>query len=181
MKDIVRRTSYISILAAVAFMILGIILLNHPDDTIKIVCGILGGVFIVFGTIKIVHYFYAREKFEYYDFNLMLGALCILVGIVVITKGEVIVSILGIIFGAWIVLSSVNRINISLKIKKVGIKYWYLCLILALALLGAGLYVVFNPDTILVTLGATILIIYSIIDIVQSVIFIVNTKKILGE
>ena len=181
MKDIIKRTAYISILASIAYMILGIILLKHPEDTVTIVCRILGGVFIVFGIIKIVHYFYAKEKFQYYDFNLMLGSLCLLVGLVVIFLGDVILSILGIIFGAWIVLSSVNRIHLSFKIKQAGIKYWYLCLILAFAVLAAGVYIVFNPDTILVTLGASILIIYSVMDIIQSIIFIVNTKKIFGE
>ncbi|MBO4816649.1 MAG: DUF308 domain-containing protein [Clostridia bacterium] len=180
MKELVKKSGFISLLSSIVFLLLGIILVNHPEDTIKVVSYILGGLLMAFGIIRLFTYFTSRDKFQYYDFNLMLGSLCLLVGLVILVFGTSIASIFGIIVGIWIVLSSINRMNLSFKLKDSGIKYWYISLIIAILVFISGLYVVFSPELILVTLG-TILIIYSITDIIQSIIFIINTNKIFKE
>lgn len=180
MKELIKRSGFISIIFSIIFLVLGIILINHPEDTVKFVSYILGGLLIVFGIIRLITYFSTRENFSYYDFNLTLGSLCLLIGLVIIVFGPTIASIFGIIIGIWIVLSSINRINLAFKLKDSGIKYWYVCLIIALLVLACGLYIIFSPELILVTVG-TLLIVYSIMDIVQSIIFIVNTKKIFND
>ena len=180
MKELIKRSGFISILTSVIFLVLGIILINHPEDTVKFVSYILGGLLIIFGMFRLGSYFGARDDFSYYDFNLTLGSLCLLIGLVIIVFGPTIASIFGIIIGIWIVLSSINRINLAFKLKDSGIKYWYVCLIIALLVLACGLYIIFSPELILVTVG-TLLIVYSIMDIVQSIIFIVNTKKIFND
>ena len=180
MKELVRKSGFISLLSSVVFLLLGIILVNHPEDTIKFVSYIMGGLMIIFGIIRLSTYFTSRDKFAYYDFNLMLGSLCLLVGLVIIIFGSSIASIFGIILGIWIVLSAINRINLAFKLKDSGIKYWYLSLIIAIIVLICGLYIVFSPELILVTLGI-ILIAYSVMDIIQSIIFIINTGKIFND
>ena len=180
MKELVKKSGFISLFLSIAFLALGIILTNHPEDTIKVVTYILGGLFILFGLIKLITYFYNKDNSLYYDLNLMLSSLCILVGLVVIVFGKDIMAIIGIIFGIWISLSSINRINLSFKLKDAGISYWYVSLVIAALLLMCGLYIVFSPAILLVTLG-TLLIVYSIMDIVQSIIYIINTGKLFKE
>ena len=132
MKELIKRSGFISILASVIFLVLGIILINHPEDTVKFVSYILGGLLIIFGMFRLGSYFGARDDFSYYDFNLTLGSLCLLLGIVIIVFGPTIASIFGIIIGIWITLTSINRINLAFKLKASKIKYWYVCLIIAL-------------------------------------------------
>ena len=180
MKENARKSGLISLIPSAVFLFLGIILIKHPEDTIRYVSYILGALLIAFGVIRLNTYFSLREKFQYYDFNLMLGSLCFLIGLVIITFGKTIASIFGIVIGIWIVLSSVNRIHLSLKLKDSGLKYWYISLIVAILVLMVGLYVIFTPELILVTLGI-LLLIYSAIDILQSLIFIVNTEKMFNE
>ena len=180
MKELVKKSGFISLLSSIVFLLLGIILVNHPEDTIKVVSYILGGLLMAFGVIKLFTYFTSRDKFQYYDFNLMLGALCLLIGLVIVVFGSSLASIFGIIVGIWIVLSSINRMNLSFKLKDSGIGYWYISLTIAIIVFIAGLYVVFSPTLLLITLGA-ILIVYSVMDILQSIIFIINTNKIFKE
>ena len=180
MKEFIKKAGVISLILSIAFLILGIILVNHPENTVKVVTYFLGGVFLAFGIFKLITYFYNRDNNLYYDMNLMLSTLCILLGLVIMVFGKTIVDIIGIIFGMWISLSSVNRINLSFKLKKAGISYWYVSLIIAIILLICGLYIVFSPTILLITLG-TMLIVYSIMDIVQSIIYIINTKKLFEE
>ena len=180
MKDLIKRSGFVSILSSVIFLILGIILINHPEGTIKFVSYILGGSLIIFGIIRLATFFSTRENFSYYDFNLMLGSLCFLAGLVIIVFGTAIASFIGIILGIWISLTAVNRINFAFRLKEEKIKYWYVSLIIALLVLSAGLYIIFAPELILVTLGS-LLIAYSIMDIVQSIILMVNVKKIFND
>ena len=180
MKENIRKSGLISLIPSVIFLALGIILINHPEDTIRYVSYILGALLIAFGVIRLNTYFSLREKFQYYDFNLMIGSLCFLIGLVIIIFGNTIASIFGIIIGMWIVLSSINRMHLSLKLKDSGMKYWYISLIVAILVLMIGLYIVFSPELILVTLGI-LLIIYSAIDIIQSIIFIINVSKIFKD
>lgn len=180
MKDLIQRSGFLSIGFSLVFLFLGIILLNNPEGTIRVASYVLGGLLIVFGIFRLVSYFSTRNNFQYYDYNLMLGTLCFLIGLVIVIFGTAIASIFGIILGIWVVLSAVNRINLAIKLKECKIKYWYVCLILALLVLVAGAYIVFNPEFIAATVGA-LLITYSVMDIVQSIIFIVNSKKIFGE
>ena len=180
MKDLIKRSGFVSILSSIIFLILGIILINHPEGTIKVVSYVLGGSLIIFGIIRLSTYFSTREDFSYYDFNLMLGTLCFLAGLVIIVFGTAIASFFGIIIGIWIVLTAVNRINFAFKLKEEKIKYWYVSLIIALLVLTVGLYIIFAPELILMTLGS-LLIAYSIMDIIQSIIFIINTRKIFND
>ena len=178
MNENIKKSGLISLIPSAVFLFLGIIIVNHPEGTIKFVLYILGALLMAFGVIRLNTYYSLREKFQYYDFNLMLGSLCFLIGLVIIVFGNTIALFFGIIIGLWIVLGSINRIHIALKLKDCGISYWYVSFVVALLILISGLYVVFSPKLLLVTVGA-ILIIYSVIDILQSIVFMVNTKKIL--
>ena len=180
MKDLIKRSGFVSIAASLIFLVLGLILINHPEGTIKVVSYILGGLLIIFGVFRLGTYFSTREKFAYYDFNLTVGALCFLAGLIIIVFGTAIASLFGIMVGIWIVLTAINRINFAFRLKEEKVKYWYVSLIIALLVISAGLYIIFAPELILITLGY-LLISYSIMDIIQSIIFIVNTKKIFND
>ena len=179
MKEILKKSGYISLLSSIVFLLLGIILVNHPDDTIRVVSYVLGGLFIVFGMARMISYFKSpKEGFEYYDFNLTIASLCIVLGLVILVFGNAIATIIGFIIGIWVVLSAINKINASFRLKDQKIKYWYLPLTIAVLILIAGFYIVFSPNLIPMTLGA-ILIVYSVMDIIQDIIFMINMRKFL--
>jgi len=180
MKEILKKSGYISLLSSLVFLLLGVILVNHPDDTIRVVSYVLGGLFIVFGLARMFSYFKSpKEGFEYYDFNLTIGSLCTIIGLVILVFGNAIATIIGFIIGIWIVLNAINRINASFRLKDQKIKYWYLPLTIAILILIAGFYIVFSPNLIPMTLGV-IVIVYSIMDIVQNIIFMINMRKFLN-
>ena len=180
MEEILKKSGYISLLSSVISLLLGIIIVNHPDDTIKVVSYILGGLFIIFGIVRIISYFSSiKKELAYYDYNLTIGSLYLIIGLVILIFQNTIASIVGFIFGVWIVIRAINKINLSFKIKEAGAKFWYVSLLIAILVLIVGLYVVFSPSLILITLG-TILITYSIMDIIEDIIFIINMKKYLN-
>ena len=91
---------------------------------------------------------------------------------------NIIGSVFRIIIGVWIVYTAFVRINSAIQIKRIGSKAWIFGLILAVLMLICGLYVIIYSNAIIVTIGA-IMIVYSVMDIIESIIFMRNINKIL--
>ena len=68
--------------------------------------------------------------------------------------------------------------DLSIRLKGTDTGYWILSLLLSILIFVAGIYIIFAPGTILVTLGI-ILIAYSIMDIIESILFMANMNKLL--
>lgn len=177
MRNLFKKAGYLSILSSILFLILGILLINNPEQIVQVVSFIIGGILLIMGIFRIISYFTSKDAYVFYDFNLIYGSLCAILGILVIIGGDVIASFFGIIIGIWIILSGISRINLSFKIKDAGVNYWFLSLLISILILIAGIYIIFVPGTILVTLGF-ILIIYSVMDIIENIIYMINMNKL---
>lgn len=176
LTKIMKKTGWGSLLVSIIFAILGIILINNPLGAIKTVSCILGTIFIVIGIYKIISYFITKGKYDLFNFDLAFGIIAIIIGLATIVYIKQIGTVLRIIMGIWIIYSSIMRINLSAKLKMIDSRMWIYCLVLAFVMLIAGTYILFTPNIILVTIGITILI-YSILDIIESIIFLLNIKN----
>lgn len=176
-ERILKKTGWISILESIIIAILGMILLARPEGTLKLVSTILGIVFIIMGISKIIKYFLNNGKNDFFNYDLVYGLTTIVVGLVVMIYMNVIGSILRIIIGVWIIYTSFVRFNSALQIKRIDSKTWIIGLILAILMFICGLYILLNSGAIIATIGA-IMIVYSVIDIIEDVIFMKNVKEI---
>ena len=155
LEQILKKTGWSSLISSVVFAILGIILINNPDETVKFVSWILGIMFILVGVYKIINYVADKGKYDFYDYNMAFGIIAILFGIITIAYSNQIGSIF----------------------RTINTNVWLYSLIIAFAMLLCGTYAVFNKGAIIVTVGIIILI-YSILDIVESIIFLKNINDI---
>lgn len=178
LEKILKKTGWTSLFISLLFAIIGIVLMVNPEGTIKLASNALGILFILIGSYKILTYFMTKGKYELYNYDIAYGIMAIIIGIVTIVYSRQIVSMFRIIIGIWILYSSVMRITFSLKLRKIDSYAWIGGLIIALLMLVCGLFIIFNEGAILVTIGTAILI-YSVLDIVESGIFIKNVKKIM--
>lgn len=167
-----------SIIEPIIFGILGIILFCNPVGTIKFITGILGTIFIVIGIVKIINYFISKRNNMFYNFNLIYGIIAIVIGTISMVYIVVIGSLFRIIIGVWIIYTSIIRINTVLQIRRIGNIFSTGSSILAIIMFFCGMYVIITPGTIIATIGA-IMIIYSVIDIIENLIFIKNINKTL--
>lgn len=174
---IMKKTGWGSLLTSIIFAILGIVLIVNPQGTLKVVAYVFGAIFMLIGIYKIISYFVAKGKYDFFNYDLAFGIIAIIIGLATIVYMKQIGTVLRVIIGIWIIYSAIIRINLSAKLKMVDSRMWASCLILAILMLIAGLYILFTPNTILVTIGIVILI-YSILDIMESIIFLVNIKNI---
>lgn len=177
LEKIFKKTGWISILEAVIFAIIGAILVWKPIETVTFISYLLGIIFIVIGIAKTVNYFLSKGKYDFYNHDLIFGLMAIVIGIVTIVCSNTIGSIFRIIIGIWIIYSSLIRLSLSIKLRTQNISVWIYSLILAIVMFICGLYIALNSGSVVVTIGI-IMIVYSVIDIAENIIFMRNVKDI---
>lgn len=176
-KKIFEKSGWISILESIIFAILGMILIANPEGTVKFISYVLGIIFIAVGIYKTCNYLASKGQYDFYNYDLIYGIIAIIIGIVTIIYSSAIGSIFRVIIGIWIIYSSLIRIGLSMKLKTQEFKIWGYSLVLALIMLACGLYITLQPGAVVVTIGV-MMIISSIIDIIEDVIFMKNVKEI---
>lgn len=172
-----KKSGWISILESVLFAILGIVVINNTNTTLKVISSVLGIIFIIIGTCKTINWMCARGKYDLYNLDLFYGLIAITIGIVTIMYSGAIETIFRIIIGVWIIYMSFVRMNLALKIKGLDSKISIGTFLLAILMLICGIYIISNSGTLILTIGY-IMIIYSIIDIIENIIFMKNIKEI---
>lgn len=176
-EKIFKKNGWISILESVVFIILGTILIANPEGTVTFVSWILGLIFICAGAYKIINYLSAKGKYDLYNYDLVYGIIAIILGVVTISHSGTIGSVFRIIIGIWIIYSSIIRISLSMKLKNLKLNIWKFSLILAIIMFILGLYVTMNSGAVVMVIGL-MMIISSIIDIIEDVIFMKNVKEV---
>lgn len=177
LEKLFRKTGWISIIESIAFAILGVIVVWNPEGTVKAISYIISTVLILIGIVKIINYILAKGKYDFYNNDLIYGLIAIIVGAAFMIFSGAIGSIFRIIIGIWIVYSAFIRMNLAIKLKAQKLNIWVHSLIISLIMFICGLYVMMNPGAIVATIGA-IMIAYSIMDIIEEVIFMRNVKEI---
>jgi uncharacterized membrane protein HdeD (DUF308 family) len=178
MEKLFKRTGYLSLLSSVLYFILALLLINHPTGVLKIVVYLIGTFFILIGIYKIISYFIYKSNYMFYDYNLFYGIFAILLGILVFIYNGVVAGLLGIIFGIWIIISGLHALRFSLRLKNLDVHPYIYSLLASILILVCGIYIVVAPSVAVITLGL-VLLIYSILDIFENLIFIANLNKII--
>lgn len=180
MEQFLKKIGWTSIITSLAFTLLGIIIAYNPNTTFQIVSYVLGSIIIAYGVLKIIEYFKVKGSYDLYNYELVYGIIACLLGIVVIVCSGMIETILRILIGIWIVYSGAMRLGLAMKLQKLDAdnKIWVPVLLIALAILICGLYIIAVPGTVMMTIGI-IMVIYGIMDIIEEVIFMKNVKDIM--
>lgn len=176
-NKIFKKTGVYSLISSIVFAILGIILIAYPEGTIKVISYVLGIMFMLVGAYKVANYFINKGSYDLYNYDLAFGIIAIILGIVTIAYSTQIATILRIIIGLWIIYSAIIRLSLSLKLKTLGTDAWKYSLILSIIMLICGIYAIASTAIIIKTIGIVILI-YAILDIIESIIFLNNIKDI---
>ena len=177
MKKILKKSGTISIIESIIFAILGIILIINPEQTIKVISYILGGGLIIIGLYRIITYIKEKGKNDLFNYQLIYGVMIIVIGLIAIIYSSTIGTIFRLVIGLWIIYSSVVRASSALKLKTANSNIWIYTLIIAIAMLICGLYVVLNEGTIIVTIGI-LMVIYAVMDVIENAIFIKHVSDL---
>ncbi len=178
MKEIFSRFFRISILTSIIFMIFGLLLFFNPEGIITLVSSMIGIFLILMGVCGMIMFF--KDK-VYYQNELIMGIFAILSGILLVTNTNIIATIIPIIIGISMIGLGAKKLEISFTFKDHQVTGWLYMLVMAILTLVFGIILIMNPikGAFIATQAIGIIIVlYSILDIVDSIIFKNNLKKI---
>ncbi len=168
-----------SILFSIMLVLLGITMCFMPKTSLNVFAYILAGILIINGIFQVIldirmrNYFIAMNQF-------IPGVLSILCGIIICFYPNTLTMLIPIVLGIWFILTSIFKIQLSLSLRNFS-GSWLLSLLLAIITCICGIVLILNPTltsiTITIFLGI-MLIIYSVSDIIDMVIFKKHIKKI---
>lgn len=167
-KKFLKKSGWTDIVISLIFILFGIMLISNPEAIVSVISILLGAIFIVMSIFKIIDYYSNGKKDNYL---IAIAVVMMLVGIIIMFFTHIIFSAFRILIAIWIIYSGILNLQTVIVWKDYKSKLWIISLLLSLAIIVAGIYILINSGAILQTVGVAILI-YGIIDIAESFIFV---------
>lgn len=166
-----KKSAWAAVFESIVLLVFGILLVAWPGLTYYIASVILGVVLIIVGLYQIVNYFIVKGQDDFFDNSLIFGVISVVLGIAAVCFASETFNIIRIIIGIWLIFESLVRVNTTIKLHAAGISAWGWVLVIALVMLGAGLFTLFNTTLVIQVVGA-LMIVAGVFGIVGDVIFI---------
>lgn len=171
-----------SIMTSILLLILGILLVFESEATIYTISYIVGAILICAGAYALIRFFTNSKK----NTNSVIG-LDVLYGIVTIILGGLIIknpgaigSLLPIVLGIAIIVSSANKIQYAFSLKNGDNDLWKTTMIISVVGTICGVVLLFNPfagAVLIMRIVGIFIIIYAILDAVSTFIIKKNVEE----
>ena len=139
----IAKIGYIAL--SIVFCIVGVLFVAWSDIGTQVLSLALGIAMIVFGGIKIVGYF-SKDLFRLaFQFDLELGIISAVLGIIVLLNPFGTITFIFIAMGIAILADALFKIRIAIDAKRFGVGAWWMILSLAFLTAIAGVLLVFRP------------------------------------
>lgn len=178
--NIQKEMKWVSLILNILLIALGILLIVQPTTSIINITYGIAAVLVMGGIFSIVRYFTYDVLDNYGRNDFMLGVLAILLGILLIWKTSLFVSIIPFIMGTVIMVSGFQKLQYGINAQRLNMKngLWYI--ILAIINLVVGALIIWNPFATAVLLFMTIgvgLVYTGLSDLVASIYLMHQLKK----
>lgn len=173
MKIEVKKTIWPSLISSGVILVLGLLLFFKSSVTLMGISYIFGGLIIAIGVLAIVRFISNNHSDISNQLNIIYGIICIISGIFFIEKPEIIGSIIPVVMGIGIIISSSLKIQQSFNLKSLNSSYFFWSFVTALLSLICGVVLLFNPfkgAVIITKVIGIFLVMYSILDICNTIV-----------
>lgn len=166
-----KKSAWAAVLESIVLLIFGILLVAWPGITYYICSIVLGVILIIVGLYQIVTYFIVKGQNNFFDNSLLFGVVSIIIGIAAVCFAEETFTIFRIIMGIWLIFESLVRVNTTIKLHAAGLSVWGWVLAIALIMLAAGIFVLFNTTLVIQVVGG-LLILAGVVGVVGDIVFV---------
>jgi len=177
MDKIKKELNKSTIISIFTFLV-GLIIFIKPDTTIKSITIIIGILLIIMGSGPIIDII--RSENKKISFSIAPSIILYIIAFVLFFSPEILVSIIPIIIGIALIMSSAFKLQNIYNLKKISNIFNIWTLIITIFILILGLLLIINPFGGAVTITKMIglfLMVYALLDIIDNFILKRLTKK----
>ena len=180
LKQSFKKQTIRSILISLVLIILAIMIITNPDTVLNTVVIVAGAAILIDGIGHIVMYFQKSIEIRAMSFEFILGVAECALGVYFISNTAAVISVHYIIFGIWIVIESILKIQTAINLKGY-VTNSTLAIIVSLIDLLLGIFVILHPydiSTSLVIVTGVTLLISEILNLGESIYTLIQIRKI---
>ncbi len=173
----VKKMSIVSIIFSLIFIVTGIFLLIKPETAINVVCYVLGIILVLWGVVSVIQFFSDKNSSNYLSLNFIFGSFVFIFGIIILIKPTIVASIVPLLLGVWMVINGVTKLSYALSIYRETKNV--LSILGSIFIIVFGITLIFNPfegAKGLIQIIGIALIVYSVLDLVESIIISIGIK-----
>lgn len=177
MLNKLNKFLYSSIIISIIMFIIGLVFIIYPEVSFTTITYTLSILLIVNG----IYFLIEKESSIFFSSFLTLGVVELLLGIIMLVNPDIVKTLFPIVAGIIMITKSTLDLRLSILLYRNNINSWLSLLICSIISIICGLIIILNPSigTIALTTSLGILItVYSISNIIDTIIFKKNIKEI---
>lgn len=181
MEKLMQKFFRSSLVTSIVLMILGVLLILQSEVTIITISYIIGTLLIALGAIAIIKFVKNVNSITREDLDIVYGTVTIILGVIVIYNPEAIASIIPIIIGIGIVISSATKLQYAIELKENLSSQWKTTMIISIISAICGVILICNPfkgAIVIMQIIGGFIIVYSILDIISTITIKKNVTAI---
>lgn len=181
METLMKKFFRSSLISSITLLIIGILLILQSEITIITISYIIGALLIALGAIAIIKFIKNINNIAREDLDIVYGTVTIILGVIVIYNPEAIASIIPIIIGIGIVISSATKLQYAIELKDNLNGQWKTTLIFSIVSAICGVVLICNPfkgAVIIMQIIGGVIVAYSILDIISTITIKKNVSAI---
>ena len=181
MDNLMKKFFCSSIVISTILVILGMLLFFKSEATIITIAYIIGAILIALGAVAIITFIKNTNNVEKNQLDIVYGVVTIIMGVLVVSTPEAIASIIPIIIGIGIVISSATKLQYSFELKSCNNPQWKATMIVSIISTICGIILLFNPfkgAVVITQVVAIFIIVYGLLDIISTIIIKKNVNAI---
>ena len=172
-----KKSAWAAVFESIVLLIFGILLVAWPGITYYIASVVLGVILIIVGLYQIVNYFIVKGQNDFFDNSLLFGVVSIIIGVAAVCFVGETFNIFRIIMGIWLIFESMVRVNTTIKLHAAGLSIWGWVLVIALIMLAAGIFVLFNTTLVIQVVGG-LMILAGVVGVIGDIVFVSQVDSV---
>lgn len=152
----------------------------ESELTIKTISYVIGAILVAAGTFALIRYFNNNKKgFETSELDILYGIVTIVLGILVISNPHAIASLVPIVLGIAIIISSAIKIQYAFDLRKSENDMWKTTMVIAVIGTICGIVLLFNPfegAVMILRVVGIFIFIYAVLDLISTYIINKNVE-----
>lgn len=179
MDKLMKKFFRSSLITSLFLIALGILLIFQSEVTIITIAYVVGSVIIALGVLSGIKFFSNLSKEKKSELDLVYGIISVVLGIVIIDNPEGVASIMPIILGVSIIISSATKLQYAFELKANNNNLWKTTMLLSIISTICGLVLLFNPFKAIsyfTKLVGVLIIIYAVLDMISTYTIKRNVK-----
>lgn len=179
MEKLMKKFFRSSLLTSLFLIALGLLLIFQSNAVIYSISYIIGGILIALGVLAIIKFIQNTNNEQKSELDIVYGIVCVILGILVIKNPEAIASVIPIILGISIIISSATKLQYAFELKSNGNNLWKTTMVISIISTLCGIVLLFNPFKALTSFTQVVgifIIIYAVLDMISTFTIKRNVK-----